>query len=228
MTINSIKLLPFLVVIIMTGCTKRDIELPLIYQYKISEFNRDSLSPKNFMETKHRFKYIVLNDSLILIANLVDSVRPYDSSKFELERHAEMNDSLFLNTGESIFVGSNINENTKLLIQYSGGYIDTFKYYCFKEYNGMKIYSLFCSSCRNMDSGYNIFLADSIGLITTYSGPWHMISVLDKIYNSDGLNNRLQNIKDQLLNDTLFYPNPIECFDNEDTVRYTSPMIIEE
>ena len=170
----------------------------------------------------------MLNDSVIFILNLVDSVKPWDSTKFEYERHAEKNDSLFIAGNSNILIGTDINKNTKLLIQYSGGYIDTLNYYCFKKYNGLKIYSFFCASCSDMDSGYNLFLCDSIGIIATYSGPWQMISVLDKIYNSDFLNKRLQGIKAQLLADSIFYPTPFECFDNNDTVKYTPPIVIEE
>jgi hypothetical protein len=217
----------------------------LIYEYKTYEFKRnaDYINTYGFKRnsdylnrfklTKSRSKYDKTNDSTISIIAITDSLKDWDSTRYRLERDTNAfypihrsrlrslwskEDTILSHFKLELLYDTSINERTKIIFINVGGNNDTLKYECKKEYDNLNIYSFFCSSCKALDSGYNIYLCDSIGVIAIFSGPWNILSILNKIDNSNVLNSRLQKIKYQLLNDTVFFPLPFECFKKEKVV----------
>lgn len=182
----------------------------------------------------------MLNDSTIILLSIIDSIKPWDSTKFIAERNAnrygervnEMKlywndcDSILLNLSRPTFYFPKISQKTFILFLNAGGDNDTLIFECKKNYNNMNVYSFVCNSCRAYDSGYRAFFCDGIGVIAIYSGPWNNVSILDKIFDSEALNDKLQIVKTQLLNDSLFFPYANECRESNKVI-YTPPIIIE-
>lgn len=216
------------------GCSKSE---ETICQFKTFEFVRDMDTLSSFMLTDVRIKYDSINDSTIIINSITDSLKTWKSNKKYYFRDTvgsgkyygtkhdsivSIIDSVYKEMKMKRINDLNINPKTKIILINPVGQNDTLRYEGEKKYGNITVYS-FYYRYHGHDGDYRLYLSNNFGEIAFYSGAWKNITLLDRIYNSESLDKKWQNLKNELLKDSLFFPIPLDLI-NKQKFHYTPPL----
>jgi hypothetical protein len=228
---KRLTLLFFIIASFAISCKRKE---STYYEFKRLEFTRRPDTVQTFMLFLQRIKYDPINDSMIQFAIKTDSVKDWHSSKyfidkgisdtdpknqFKLDSIQRNEDQEFLSLKQDHFNFPGISKRTRIINLQGVDDNDTLMFESEKKLSTTNLYS-FYYHFNGFDGDYRLFLADSIGPVAFYSVAWKALILLDKIKNSQDLDNKWQRLKYQLLRDSLFFPIPTGLMQKN---RYVAP-----